>query len=95
MPLTVGGGVRSVDDVRALLLAGADKVAINSQAAQRPELIRDAADRYGSQCVVVAIDVKGSLEGTVWTHGGENDTGLRPLEWAVRAASIWGPASCW
>ena len=88
MPLTVGGGVRSVDDVRALLLAGADKVAINSQAAQRPELIREAADKYGSQCVVVAIDVKGSLEGAVWTHGGERETGLRPLDWAVQAASM-------
>lgn len=88
MPLTVGGGVRSVDDVRALLLAGADKVAINSQAVQRPELIRDAADKYGSQCVVVAIDVKGSLEGTVWTHGGEKASGLSPLAWAIQAASM-------
>lgn len=88
MPLTVGGGVRGVDDVRALLLAGADKVAINSQAVQRPELIREAADKYGSQCVVVAIDVKGSLEGAVWTHGGEKETGLRPLDWAMQAASM-------
>ena len=88
MPLTVGGGVRSVDDVRALLLAGADKVAINSQAVQRPELIREAADKYGSQCVVVAIDVKGSLEGAVWTHGGEKETALRPLAWAIEAAAL-------
>lgn len=88
MPLTVGGGVRSVDDVRALLLAGADKVAINSQAVQRPELIREAAEKYGSQCVVVAIDVKGSLEGAVWTHGGEKETGLQPLAWAIQAASM-------
>ena len=88
MPLTVGGGVRTVDDVRALLLAGADKVAINSQAVQRPELIGDAAARYGSQCVVVAIDVKGSLDGTVWTHGAQHDSGLRPLDWAIHAASM-------
>ena len=88
MPLTVGGGVRAIDEVRALLLAGADKVAINSQAVARPQLIREAADRFGSQCVVVAIDVKGSLEGAVWTHGGHQPTALRPLDWARRAVEM-------
>jgi cyclase len=88
MPLTVGGGVRHLDDVRALLLAGADKVAINSQAVSRPQLIREAADRFGSQCVVVAIDVKGSLEGVVWTHGGHQPTTLRPLDWARRVVEM-------
>jgi cyclase len=88
MPLTVGGGVKSIDDVRALLLAGADKVAINSQAVARPELIREAADRFGSQCIVVAIDVKGSLDGAVWTHGGHQPTTLRPLDWARRAVEL-------
>jgi cyclase len=88
MPLTVGGGVKSVEDVRALLLAGADKVAINSQAVARPELIREAAERFGSQCVVVAIDVKASLEGAVWTHGGHQPTTLRPLDWARRSVEL-------
>ena len=88
MPLTVGGGVRTLDDFRALLLAGADKVAINSQAVTRPELIREAADRFGSQCVVVAIDVKGSLNGAVWTHGGHQPTTLRPLDWARRVVDL-------
>jgi cyclase len=88
MPLTVGGGVRTIEDVRALLLAGADKVAINSQAVNRPELIREAAGRFGSQCVVVAIDVKGSLNGTVWTHGGHQPTVLKPLDWARRVVDL-------
>jgi cyclase len=88
MPLTVGGGVRAIDDIRALLLAGADKVAINSQAVARPELIREAADRFGSQCVVVAIDVKGSLGGTVWTHGAHQPTVLKPLDWARRVVEL-------
>ena len=88
MPLTVGGGVRTIDDVRALLLAGADKVAINSEAVARPQVIRQAADRFGSQCVVVAIDVKGSVEGAVWTHGGHQPTALRPVDWAKRAVDM-------
>ena len=88
MPLTVGGGVRTIDDVRALLLAGADKVAINSEAVARPQVIRQAADRFGSQCVVVAIDVKGSVEGAVWTHGGHQPTALRPVDWAKRAVEM-------
>jgi len=88
MPLTVGGGVRTIEDFRALLLAGADKVAINSQAVARPDLISEAATRFGSQCVVVAIDVKGSLNGTVWTHGGHQPTVLKPLDWARRVVDL-------
>jgi cyclase len=88
MPLTVGGGVRTIEDFRALLLAGADKVAINSQAVLRPDLISEASNRFGSQCVVVAIDVKGSLNGTVWTHGGHQPTVLKPLDWARRAVAL-------
>jgi cyclase len=80
MPLTVGGGVRTVDDIRALLLAGADKVAINTEAVRRPEFVRDAAEKFGSQCVVAAIDVKrGQLGGPpyeVFTHGGRVGTGI-------------------
>jgi cyclase len=85
MPLTVGGGVRALDDVRALLLAGADKVSINTQAVLRPELVREAAERFGSQAIVVAIDVK---DGAVWTHGGHQPTALAPIEWARRAAAL-------
>lgn len=88
MPLTVGGGVRSVDDVRSLLLAGADKVSINTEAVRQPALIGDAAARFGSQCVVVAIDVKGSVDGTVWTHGAQQPTALRPVEWARRVVAL-------
>jgi cyclase len=88
MPLTVGGGVRRIEDFRALLLAGADKVAINSQAVARPDLISEAATRFGSQCVVVAIDVRGSLNGTVWTHGGRQPTVLKPLDWARRVVDL-------
>lgn len=91
IPLTVGGGVRAVEDVRQMLLAGADKVAINTAAVRRPELIREAADRFGSQCVVVAIDAKrvsgdGSWE--VFTHGGRTATGLDAIAWAQQAASL-------
>ena len=85
MPLTVGGGVRTLDDVRALLLAGADKVSINTQAALTPSLVREAADRFGSQAIVVAIDVK---DGAVCTHGGRQTTALRPVEWAKQAAHL-------
>jgi cyclase len=88
MPLTVGGGVRSTADVRALLLAGADKVSLNSQAVARPELIAEAAAAFGRQCVVVAIDVRGSVGGCVWTHGGTQQTPWRPLEWAQHAVSM-------
>ena len=78
MPLTVGGGVRSLDDIRALLLAGADKVSVNTEAVRRPEFIREAAEKFGSQCIVAAIDAKKVSAGRfeVFTHGGRNATGL-------------------
>jgi imidazole glycerol-phosphate synthase subunit HisF len=88
MPLTVGGGVRTLEDVRALLLAGADKVCINTEAVQHPDLVAHAAARFGSQCVVVAIDVRGSVDGQVWTHGGQTATALKPVEWARRVAGL-------
>jgi imidazole glycerol-phosphate synthase subunit HisF len=90
LPLTVGGGVRQADDVRRLLLAGADKVAINSAAVLRPELIREAATRFGSQCVVVSIDVRGDAPGPwrVWTHGGTRDSGLDAVAWARQAVAL-------
>jgi imidazole glycerol-phosphate synthase subunit HisF len=91
IPLTVGGGVRQVDDVRRLLNAGADKVSINTSAVQNPQLVADAAGRYGSQCIVVAIDAKrvGNGEGNtsrweVFTHGGRRATGLDAIEWAQK-----------
>src|SRR4051812_11187047 len=83
IPLTVGGGVRKVDDVRRLLNAGADKVSINTSAVQNPQLVAEAAGRYGSQCIVVAIDAKRSGERwEVFTHGGRRATGLDAVEWA-------------
>lgn len=84
IPLTVGGGVRAVADVRRLLNAGADKVSFNSAAVARPELIREASDVYGSQCIVVAIDAKANGQGgwNVYTHGGRQDTGLDAVQWA-------------
>ena len=90
MPVTVGGGVRSVDDVRKLLLAGADKVAINTAAVQRPELVRKAAERFGSQCIVVAVDAKQTAPGKweVFTHGGRTATGLDAVEWAARVVDL-------
>ncbi|MCK4620647.1 MAG: imidazole glycerol phosphate synthase subunit HisF [Desulfuromonadales bacterium] len=89
MPLTVGGGVREVADIRNLLNAGADKVSINTAAVQRPEFVREAAERFGSQCIVVAIDarrVAGSDPQTweVYTHGGRHPTGIDVIEWAQR-----------
>jgi cyclase len=86
MPLTVGGGVRSVDDVRSLLLAGADKVSINSAAVARPELVTEAAVKFGRQCVVVAIDAKQVAPGKweIFTHGGRKGTGIDAVEWADR-----------
>ena len=86
MPLTVGGGVRTLDDIRRLLLAGADKVSINTAAVQTPEFVRDAAEKFGSQCIVVAIDAKATGAGTweVFTHGGRNPTGLDAVAWAKR-----------
>jgi len=86
MPLTVGGGVRSLDDIRALLLAGADKVAINTEAVHRPEFVREAARKFGSQCIVAAIDAKQTSPGRfeVFTHGGRNATGLDAIAHAQR-----------
>ncbi|HEY5997003.1 MAG TPA: imidazole glycerol phosphate synthase subunit HisF [Candidatus Deferrimicrobiaceae bacterium] len=88
MPLTVGGGVRTVDDIRALLKAGADKVSINTAAVFRPEFVREAAERFGSQCTVVAIDAR-AVPGApgrweVYTHGGRKATGIDAVEWAAR-----------
>ncbi|GIZ53474.1 imidazole glycerol phosphate synthase subunit HisF [Noviherbaspirillum aridicola] len=84
IPLTVGGGVRTVDDVRRLLNAGADKISINSAAVANPQMVQDAAHKYGSQCIVVAIDAKRTGEGKweVFTHGGRKPTGLDVIEWA-------------
>jgi len=89
MPLTVGGGVRAVDDIRTLLLAGADKASINTAAVARPELVREAAAKFGSQCIVVAIDAKqtGAGKWEVFTHGGRRGTGIDAIEWAKRMAT--------
>ena len=88
MPLTVGGGVRTVEDVRKLLLAGADKVGINTAAVENPDFVREAATKFGSQCIVVAIDAKRNNVGgfEVFTHGGRRPTGLDAVEWAKRMA---------
>jgi cyclase len=88
MPLTVGGGVRVVDDIRRLLLAGADKVSINTAAVHRPEFVAEAAEKFGSQCVVVAIDAKqtGPDRFEIFTHGGRNATGIDAVAWARRMA---------
>ncbi len=88
IPLTVGGGVRTVDDVRRLLNAGADKVSFNSAAVANPQVIRDASDKYGAQCIVVAIDAK-KREGGGWdvyTHGGRKNTGIDAVQWARQMA---------
>ncbi len=86
MPLTVGGGVRAVEDIRKLLLAGADKVSINTAAVKRPEFVREAAEKFGSQCTVVAIDAKavGADRFEIFTHGGREPTGIDAVEWAKR-----------
>jgi len=86
MPLTVGGGVRTVEDIRRLLLAGADKVSINTAAVARPEFVREAAQKFGSQCIVAAIDAKraGDDRWEVFTHGGRRPTGIDAIEWACR-----------
>ena len=90
IPLTVGGGVRVVDDVRRLLNAGADKVSMNTSAVTNPQLVADAADKYGSQCIVVAIDAKRADTGRweVFTHGGRRATGLDAVEWARKMQSL-------
>ena len=95
IPLTVGGGIREVADVRRLLNAGADKVSINTAAVQRPEFVAEAADRFGSQCIVVAVDAKrvadggdGALRWEVFTHGGRRATGLDAVDWCARMAEL-------
>jgi cyclase len=92
IPLTVGGGVRSVDDVDTLLRAGADKVAVNTAAVARPEVIAEVAERFGSQCVVLAVDVRRSNSTPsgyeVTTHGGRRGTGLDALDWVVRGVNL-------
>jgi len=86
MPLTVGGGVRTIEDIRSLLLAGADKVGINTEAVRRPEFIREASEKFGSQCIVAAIDAKQVSPGKfeVFTHGGRNATGIDAIEHAKK-----------
>lgn len=90
LPLTVGGGVRLVEDMRKLLLAGADKCSMNSAAVARPDLVREAAEKFGSQCVVVAVDARATAPGKwdVFTHGGRNDTGLDAVDWCRHVASL-------
>ncbi len=93
MPLTVGGGIRDVEDIRNLLKAGADKVSINTQAVLNPELVKESAYRFGSQCIVVAIDAKrrksdGKLSFEVYTHGGRKPTGIDAVEWAKRVEEL-------
>ena len=91
IPFTVGGGIRTVDDFKVLLREGADKISINSSAIDRPELIREAADKFGSQCVVVAIDAKKRADGSGWNiykHGGRIDTGIDAVWWAEKAEAL-------
>ena len=90
MPLTVGGGVRSAEDARALLLAGADKVAVNSAAVSRPEVVREIAEKFGSQCIVASVDARRVSDGKweIFTHGGRKPTGIDALEHAVRLADL-------
>ena len=91
MPLTVGGGIKSVEDMYAMLRAGADKISINSSALANPELIRQGAEKFGSQCIVVSIDAKrvpGTDKWGVFSHGGRKDTGLDAVEWAKRAVAL-------
>ena len=90
MPLTVGGGVRKTEDMRALLLAGADKVAINTAAIKTPEVVREGAEKFGSQCIVVALDAKEISPGRfeLFTHGGRHPTGLDAVAWARHMASL-------
>ena len=91
IPFTVGGGIRTVDDFKKLLREGADKVSVNSSAIDNPELVRDAAQKFGSQCVVVAIDAKRRADGTGWNiykHGGRLDVGIDAVEWAKKVESL-------
>lgn len=86
MPLTVGGGVRTIEDIRKLLLAGADKVSINTAAVKTPEFVKTAAEKFGSQCIVVAVDAKQTSEGhfEIFTHGGRKETGIDAVAWSKR-----------
>ena len=93
IPFTVGGGIRTVDDVRAILMAGADKISVNTAAVQNPNLIREGAEKFGAQCIVVAIDAKrrkdsASLSWEVYLHGGRTPTGIDAVEWAQQAANL-------
>ena len=90
IPFTVGGGIRTVDDFRAVLREGADKVSVNSAAIDRPELIHEAAQKFGSQCVVVAIDAKRRPDGgwNIYKHGGRLDTGIDAVEWAKKVEAL-------
>ena len=91
MPLTVGGGIRTLDDIRQLLFSGADKVSINTAAVLNPELVKHSSDRFGSQCIVVAIDAKRKTDGVGWevyTHGGRRPTGIDACEWAQRVEEL-------
>ena len=90
IPFTVGGGIRTVDDFKMLLREGADKISVNSAAIDRPELIREAAEKFGSQCVVLAIDAKRRPDGgwNIYKHGGRLDTGLDAIEWARKAEAL-------
>jgi len=91
IPFTVGGGIRTVEDFRELLREGADKISVNSAAIDRPELISEAADRFGSQCVVLAVDAKRRADGSGWNiykHGGRIDMGIDAIEWAVKAERL-------
>lgn len=90
IPLTVGGGVRSAEDVDALLRAGADKVSVNSSAVARPELLRELSERFGSQCIVLSVDARRTVDGSfeVTTHGGTKSAGLDALEWAKRGEQL-------
>lgn len=90
MPLTVGGGIRNLEDIRKMLNAGADKVSLNTAALKDPNLVKEAAAKFGNQCIVVAIDAKQSSPGkwTVYTHGGRNATDIDALEWAVRVMEL-------
>ena len=90
MPVTVGGGIRTVEDVRRMLRAGADKVSVNTAAIQNPDLVRAGSERFGSQCIVVAIDAKFKREGgwEVYSHGGRKPTGLDAVEWAKKVVAL-------
>ena len=90
LPLTVGGGIRTADDMRAILLAGADKVSVNTAAVRSPEILTAGAERFGSQCIVLAIDARRKPSGDweVYTHGGRTPTGIDAVEWALRGVAL-------